>query len=93
MLIDDMRKKKCRGQADSRFRFGVTGAYANNVQGVGLSVDGGKTFTTYNASLSTWARYGAFPTDTQVRERSGSEMRERERERERVCVCEGTAHE
>jgi hypothetical protein len=27
-------------------------------------VDGGKTFKTYNAQLTTDARYGAFPSDT-----------------------------
>jgi hypothetical protein len=32
--------------------------------GVGISVDGGQTFKTFNAQLTTEARYGAFPTDT-----------------------------
>jgi hypothetical protein len=30
--------------------------------GVGLSVNGGKTFKTFDAKLTTGARYGAFPT-------------------------------
>ena len=33
-------------------------------QGVGLSVDGGATFKTYDANLDGIARFGAFPTDT-----------------------------
>jgi len=48
---------------DGGLKFGVTGQYGN-VQGVGISVDGGKTFKTYDAKLTTEARYGAFPTDT-----------------------------
>jgi hypothetical protein len=32
--------------------------------GAGISVDGGKTFKTYNAQLTTDARYGAFPSDS-----------------------------
>eukprot|EP00567_Pseudictyota_dubia_P005918 CAMPEP_0197455168 /NCGR_PEP_ID=MMETSP1175-20131217/40067_1 /TAXON_ID=1003142 /ORGANISM="Triceratium dubium, Strain CCMP147" /LENGTH=300 /DNA_ID=CAMNT_0042988955 /DNA_START=8 /DNA_END=906 /DNA_ORIENTATION=+ len=48
---------------DNGQKFGVTGFYGG-VDGVGLSVDGGKTFKTFNAHVGTQARYGAFPTDT-----------------------------
>lgn len=43
--------------------FGVTGQYGS-VEGVGISSDGGKTFKTFDAKLSTEARYGAFPSDS-----------------------------
>ena len=33
-------------------------------QGAGVSVDGGKTFKTYDAGLDGIARFGAFPKDT-----------------------------
>jgi len=49
---------------DGGKKFGVTGQYGA-VNGVGLSVDGGATFTAYDAKLTTDARYGAFPSDTQ----------------------------
>jgi hypothetical protein len=51
---------------DDGKRFGVTGSYGptGDIEGVGISVDGGKTFTTYDAALDTRARYGAFPGDT-----------------------------
>jgi hypothetical protein len=32
--------------------------------GVGISVDGGKTFKAYPAGLTADARYGAFPSDS-----------------------------
>jgi hypothetical protein len=48
---------------DGGEKFGVTGTYGS-VEGVGFSVDGGASFTTFDAKLTTEARYGAFPTDT-----------------------------
>ena len=47
---------------DGGLKFGVTGQYGA-VEGVGISVDGGKTFKTFDAKLDTEARYGAFPSD------------------------------
>jgi len=51
---------------DGGLKFGVTGQYGlfTSVNGVGISVDGGKTFKAYDANMQTDARYGAFPTDT-----------------------------
>lgn len=50
---------------DGGKKFGVTGTYGlAQTEGVGISVDGGVTFKTYDAALQTEARYGAFPTDT-----------------------------
>jgi hypothetical protein len=49
---------------DGGHKFGCTGTYHfETYEGVAVSNNGGKTFTAYNASLSTFARYGAFPTD------------------------------
>jgi len=47
---------------DGGEKFGVTGQYFNT-EGVGFSIDGGASFTVYDAKLTTEARYGAFPTD------------------------------
>jgi len=50
---------------DGGLKYGVTGIYGlQGTNGVGLSVDGGKTFKVYDANLQTLERYGAFPTDT-----------------------------
>jgi len=45
--------------------FGVAGQYKlfGTLHGVGVSRDGGKTFTPYAANMQTFARYGAFPTN------------------------------
>jgi len=46
-------------------KFGTAGQYdAQKFNGVGVSLDGGKTIKAYNANLFTEARYAAFPTDT-----------------------------
>jgi hypothetical protein len=39
---------------DGGLKFGVAGQYFNT-QGAGVTVDGGKTFTTYDAKLQTYA--------------------------------------
>jgi len=51
---------------DGGLKFGVTGQYGlfTETNGVGISVDGGKTFKVYDANMQTEARYGAFPSDT-----------------------------
>jgi len=48
---------------DGGHKYGVTGQYGRK-QGVAISVNSGKTFSAYDAGLSTLARYGAFPTET-----------------------------
>eukprot|EP00048_Salpingoeca_helianthica_P014461 m.221809 g.221809 ORF g.221809 m.221809 type:complete len:410 (+) comp15890_c1_seq1:57-1286(+) len=53
------------GSTPTNHKFAVTGDYtARHKDGVALSVDSGRTFTAYDASLFTEARYGAFPTET-----------------------------
>jgi len=48
---------------DGGHKYGVTGQYGRK-QGVAFSVNGGRTFNSFDAQLFTLARYGAFPTDT-----------------------------
>lgn len=46
-------------------KFGVAGTFQfGKKQGCAISTDGGKKFTPYDAGLFTFARYGAYPTDT-----------------------------
>lgn len=47
---------------DGGHKFAIAGAH-KGVQGVGISVNSGEIFKTFDAGLSTAARYGAFPTD------------------------------
>jgi len=51
---------------EGALKFGVTGQYGlfTTINGVGISVDGGKSFKVYDANMQTLPRYGAFPTNT-----------------------------
>jgi len=48
---------------DGGHKYGTTGQFGKK-QGVAISTNSGRTFKSYDAKLSTRARYGAFPTDT-----------------------------
>jgi len=51
---------------DGGMKYGLAGTYLRGltqVQGVGITVDGGKTITSYETGLQAIARFGTFPTE------------------------------